>query len=269
MIGRQWCGRGCRGARVRRYEGAGVLGSGEAGFTLLELIVVVALIAVLVAAVSPSIFQRIAEDRVTDTQAEARALHEAMVGDPASNQFGFVGDIGRLPASFQELVQRGSLPSYTTSTVREVGMGWRGPYVNVGTSPDDYLIDAFGRPYTGAPTGQVRSAGPDGVSGNADDIVYPPAPPVISGTVNVTVKTILKDKTVVDPVGYRVDLFYASNGSQAVLSDTAPPFSFTDVPMGLHAVRVVKTSNPGAGNVAAEDTIVVRPGSATALEIWF
>jgi general secretion pathway protein G len=254
MIGTRRCGE----ARV-----------GDAGFTLLELIVVVALIAVLVAAVSPSIFQRIADDRVTDTQVEARALYEAIVGDPARNQFGFVGDIGRLPNSFQELVERGSLPSYTTNTVREVGMGWRGPYVNIGTSPDDYLTDGFGQPYTGAATGQVRSAGPDGISGNADDIVYPPAPPVVSGTVNVTVKTILKNKTVVDPDGYRVDLYYASNGSQAVLSDTVPPFSFANVPIGLHAVRVVKTSNPGAGDVVAEDTVVVRPGSATALELWF
>lgn len=239
------------------------------GFTLLELVVVIAVIAVLVAAVSPSLFQQIAEDRVLDTQREARALYEAMVGDPASSQFGFVGDIGRLPNTFRELAEPGGLPSYSTNTVRNVGMGWRGPYVNTGTSADDYLNDAFGRPYSGASTGQVRSAGPDGVSGNEDDIVYPPAPPVISGTVNVTVKTLAGNKTIVDPANYRVELYYASDGREASLSDTSAPFSFTNVPMGVHAVRVVKTNNPGAGNVVAQDTIVVRPGSATVAELWF
>ena len=100
-----------------------------------------------------------------------------MVGKPGDGRFGFVGDIGRLPASFQELAQPGGLPAYTTSTTRGIGMGWRGPYVNIGTSANDYLTDAFGRAYTGASSGQVRSAGPDGVAGNADDIVYPPAAP--------------------------------------------------------------------------------------------
>ena len=41
-------------------------------------------------------------------------------------------------------------------------MGWKGPYINVGDTKDDFLTDAFNRPYDGAATGQVRSAGPDG-----------------------------------------------------------------------------------------------------------
>ena len=48
---------------------------------------------------------------------------------------------------------------------------------------NDYLTDAFGRAYICAASGQVRSAGPDGVLGTADDIVYPPAAPTITGTV--------------------------------------------------------------------------------------
>jgi type II secretory pathway pseudopilin PulG len=226
--------------------------------------------AILAAAVAPSFVQDIGESRIEATQAEARVLHEAMVGTPSSGtQFAFVGDIGRLPKTFQELVQPGGLPGYTTNTVRSVGMGWRGPYVNTGTSANDYLTDGFGRPYTGASTGQVRSAGPDGIANNADDIVYPPSAPDIDGDVTVTVKTVQGQKTIVDPANYRVDLYYASNGAQAMVSDNAAPFSFANIPMGVHAVRVVRTANPGNGNVVSQDTIVVRPGSTTAVELWF
>jgi general secretion pathway protein G len=241
----------------------------SSGFTLLELVVVITVIGILVAAVTPAVVQRIMDSRIEETRVEAQSLYDGMVGKPAESRFGFVGDLGRLPTSFNELAQRGSLPAYTTSTTRGVGMGWRGPYVNIGTTAGDYLTDAFGRAYTGASSGQVRSAGSDGVAGNADDIVYPPSAPTIAGTVTATVKTITSGKTIVDPAGYRVDLFYANGGVESSLADTAAPFSFSNVPMGVHAIRVVKTVNPQAGAVVAQDTIVVRPSNTTAVELWF
>jgi general secretion pathway protein G len=239
------------------------------GFTLLELVVVIAVIGILVAAVTPAVVQRVMDGRIDETRVEVRSLSEGMVGKPGESSFGFVGDLGRLPTSFSELAQQGGLPAFTTSTTRGVGMGWRGPYVNIGTSAADYLTDAFGRAYTGASSGQVRSAGPDGVSGNADDIVYPPAAPVIRGTVTATVKTMNGAVTLVDPAGYRVDLYYANGGVESSIVDAAAPFSFSNVPMGVHAIRVVRTINPGAGTVVAQDTIVVRPSSTTAAELWF
>jgi general secretion pathway protein G len=238
------------------------------GFTLLELVVVITVIGILVAAVAPSVMQRMVDDRVLGTRSEAEAILDAILGDTSANSFGFVGDIGRLPTALNELTVIGSLPAYTTATTRNIGMGWRGPYINAGTSADDYLTDAFGRAYIYA-AGRVRSAGVDGVANNADDIVYPPSAPVVTGDVTVTVKTIQGSKTIVDPTGYRVDLYFSNNGGQASLSDTAGPYSFTNVPMGFHAVLVVKTSNPLAGTVVAQDTIVVRASGTTAAELWF
>jgi hypothetical protein len=83
------------------------------------------------------------------------------------------------------------------------------------------------------------------------------------------VKTIIDGKTLVDPSGCRVDLFYATGGVESTLADTAVPFIFSHVPMGVHAIRVVKTVNLQAGSVVALDTIVVRPSSTTAVELWF
>jgi general secretion pathway protein G len=243
--------------------------SSAAGFTLIEMVVVLAVIGILAASVTPAMVQRVLDARIAATAAEAQALHEAIVGDGSDTRFGFVGDIGRMPNSFAELVQRGSLPAYGTSTTRSVGMGWRGPYVNIGATPADYAVDAFGRPYTGASSGQVRSAGPDGAANTGDDIVYPPSVPVVSGTVTVTVRTVTGRKTVVDPAGYRVELYYAQNGGEADVSDSSAPFTFTNVPMGMHAIRVLKSANPNSGTVVSQDTVVVRPNGTTAAELWF
>jgi general secretion pathway protein G len=245
----------------------------EPGFSLLELVVVITVLGILAGAISPVVVQQILDARIEATRAEARLLHEAMLGQPAQGVFGFVGDLGRLPNTFQELAQPGALPLFGTAGFRGVGMGWRGPYVNSGSSATDYLTDAFGRSYTGAPSGQVRSPGPDGIANNADDIVYPPAAPTVTGTVSVTVNETsgspTNPKITVDPAGYRVDLYYTVNGAEASVSDAAAPFVFTGVYQGPHAVRVVRTANPGAGTVVSQTTITVRPGSTTAAELWF
>jgi hypothetical protein len=242
---------------------------GASGFTLLELIVIVAVLAILAAAVTPAVMQQILDTRIETTQDETRVLYEAMVGPPTGEtRFGFAGDIGRLPNSFRELVQPSGLPLYTTNTVRSVGMGWRGPYVNTGTSSGDAFTDGFGRPYT-IESGQVSSAGPDGIAGNADDIVYPPFPPTVTGDVSVSLKEMQGNKVTTDPSGYRVDLYYALNGVEAVVSDTGVPYTFSGVPIGLHAVRVVKTSNPKSGSIVVEDIVVVRAGSTAVIELWF
>ncbi len=183
-------------------------------------------------------------------------------------RFGFVGDIGRLPNTLAELAAQSGLPSYSTTNIRSIGMGWRGPYINSGTSATDYQRDAFGRLFV-LNSGQVRSYGPDGIANNTDDIVYPPTAPVVTGTVAITVKTIVSGKTVVDPANYRVDLYYANGGTQAVVSDASAPFTFANVPMGLHAARVIKTNNPNNGSTMVEDTVVVRPGTTNAAELWF
>jgi prepilin-type N-terminal cleavage/methylation domain-containing protein len=241
----------------------------SSGFTLIELVVVLAVIGILTATVTPAVVQRVVDARAAATLSEVQTLHEAIVGDHRQSRFGFVGDIGRMPNNFQELVQRGSLPSYTTNTTRGIGMGWRGPYINAGASPTDYAFDGFGRPYTGASSGQVRSAGADGVANTPDDIVYPPSPAAVTGHVTVTTKTIAFGRTRVDLSGYYVELLYALNGNEAEVRDSNAPFTFANVPIGIHAVRVIKSSNPNSGSVVSQDTIVVRPGSTVAAELWY
>ncbi len=229
-----------------------------------------AVIAILATAMAPAIVQRILDQRVEATRDEERLIYEAIAGrqDQPGN-FGFTGDIGRFPQSFAELTQPQGLPLYTTATQGNVGVGWRGPYINTGDTADDYLNDAFGHPYTGSSLGQVRSAGPDGIAGNADDIVYPPSAPTATGRLLVTVKTSSGNKTQTDPSGYGVVLYFATNGTETSISDATSPFAFENVPIGLHCVQVVKQSNPQAGSIVAQQTISIYGGRTTTVELWF
>ena len=244
-----------------------------AGFTLIEVTVVLAVLAILAAAITPMMLQRLVDAKVEATRQEAKLLSEAILGRAdAPGSVGFFGDMGRWPAAFEELLRpMPGTPLFTTATFRSVGMGWKGPYINTGSSGDDALDDAFGRRYRGAATGQVRSAGPDGLFDTADDIVYPPAPPNPGGRLMVTVKRMAAEDNsyTLDPAGYTVRLFYSNNGQEAFLDDAVAPFVFENVPQGIHAIAVLRMKSDPPPAVA-QDTIQVPGNGATKLvELMF
>jgi hypothetical protein len=238
------------------------------GFTLLEITVIVAVLAILAAAITPMILQQIVDAKMDTTRKEAKLLHEAIVGRAdVVGSFGFFGDMGRFPKDFKELLR--AAPGtflFQTETFRNVGMGWKGPYVNAGDSKDDMLVDAFGREYKGAATGHIRSAGPDGVFDTEDDIVYPPKAPVPFGRLMVTVKRMAAEDIsyTLDPPGYTVRLFYSNNGQEAFVDDAIAPFIFENVPQGVHAIVVLRMKKDPPQPVV-QDTIQVFGGGATKL----
>jgi len=240
----------------------------SAGFTLIEITVILAVLAILAAAITPMVLQQLVDAKVDATRTEARLLNEAMLGRPdVAGSFGFFGDMGRWPVSFEELLRPApGTPLFTTATFRNVGIGWKGPYLNTGGSGDDVLIDAFGRPYRGAATGQVSSAGPDGLFDTADDIVYPPARPNPGGRLMVTVKRMAAEDSgyTLDPAGYTVRLYYSNSGQEAFLDDPVAPFVFENVPQGVHAIVVLRMkSDPPLA--VAQDTVQVFGSGATRL----
>lgn len=242
-----------------------------AGFTLIEIVIILAVLTILATAITPALLQQVTDRKIESTRAEARILYEAIAGrSDVPGQFGFVGDMGRLPLSFEELLRPGTTANlYTTATFRNVGMGWKGPYINTGDTKDDLLNDAFGRPYGGVTTGQIRSAGPDGIMENEDDIVYPPHIPSIRGRVMVTVKRMAAEDQsfTVDPPGYEVRLYYSDNGQQRFLADNIAPFVFENIPQGIHAIEVNRLKRD---QIVVQDTIQSFGGGATKLvELFF
>jgi general secretion pathway protein G len=241
------------------------------GFTLIEVVVIVAVLAILAAAIAPSILRQVVDAKVTVSRSSAKAIYEAMAGrSDVKGSYGFLGDMGRVLTRADELVRPPvGAPTYDAGrTFRGVGVGWKGPYVAEGESKEELLTDGWGREYHVTPYGQVCSAGPDGVYDNQDDVVYPPEPPKLGSRVTVTVKREHAEGggSTADPTGYEVRLYYSNNGREAFLSATRAPFVFDNIHPGLHAIAVVRTSS---GQVVAQDTIEVHANSTKLVELFF
>lgn len=146
------------------------------GFTLIEIIVVMAIMSILVGVLTPLVYRTWDDSKIATTSERMAALKMAIAGDPKLYQqgirshYGFVGDIGALPDNLDDLV------ADSTSWA-----DWNGPYLN-GFNADDFKLDAWGHDLAYAVqsppllvsgeevVATLRSAGPDGNFGSSDDI---------------------------------------------------------------------------------------------------
>lgn len=151
--------------------------SRKSGFTLIEVIVVVAIVAIMAGIMIPMVYRVWESNDEELTRERMRALKVALVGDSRLVQngvrthFGYAGDIGQLPSSLDNLVVNG-----------DGAANWSGPYLPAGFDPSAYGQDAWGRAIEYATAtdaagrraaATLRSAGPDGVSGTGDDLNDP------------------------------------------------------------------------------------------------
>ncbi len=120
---------------------------GQAGFTLLELLVVTAILGLIAYAALDSVAQDTSPIRYDDTRIKLASIRNAVLGTPPASQSlgttGFIADMGRVPENPQELM---TMPggsgvavtawhldidaSTTPSTGTGLGVGWRGPYLH-------------------------------------------------------------------------------------------------------------------------------------------
>ena len=132
----------------RRTRGASRRGS-RAGFTLIEILMVVVIIGILVAVVMPRIGGRVKQSNIA--AARASIANIALAVDM------YEVDNGVYPPTLQSLITKGS------------EMNWNGPYLRDGRMPIDPWGTAFS--YTPKENGyEIRSAGPDAQTGSGDDI---------------------------------------------------------------------------------------------------
>jgi len=137
----------------------------QKGFSLIEIIVVMAIVAVLAGIMVPFAYKAWESADIDTTKERMNALKKAMVGDNRLVQngvrtdFGFVGKQGQLPAALADLVTGG--------------------YIGAGFDPAKVLKDAWGEDIQYTPvsdSGRVVSAtitskGADRTLYTADDIV--------------------------------------------------------------------------------------------------
>ncbi len=149
------------------------------GFTLAEMVIVIAVVAILAALITPLAVNQITQKRFDACREELGNLKIAICGDPRllesgnRTSFGFVGDIGILPRSLDDLLSATADPALpiplSSSSAVGITWGWRGPYIGD-------IIDPWGRQYqysnvaVGFLAGRIWSMGPDGNSGSADDL---------------------------------------------------------------------------------------------------
>jgi general secretion pathway protein G len=134
--------------------------SAEAGFTLVEMLVVITIIGLIMGLVGPRVLSYLSDSKVKTAKIQIQGFSSALDL--------FYLDSGRYPTSNEGLSALTQKPSGATT--------WNGPYLNGGSVPND----PWGRPYVYKVPGQhgpyeVVSLGPDGqsdltVAGNTPDV---------------------------------------------------------------------------------------------------
>lgn len=141
-------------------------GQSEAGFTLIELVIVIVTLGILAAVAIPKFADIADSSRVSATTQEMLTLKRAIVGNPAvvaggkHTDRGFEGDVGFVPNRLEDLVSKPDSVALYNPLTR---LGWNGPYID--SAAGDYLSDAWNTNYVYMPGSRlIRSLGSDTIS---------------------------------------------------------------------------------------------------------
>ena len=123
---------------------------GRAGFTLIEILVVIAVLAMLAALVAPNVFQHVGTAKDATARSQIELLGAALDSYRLDN--------GRYPTTDQGLEALWEPP-----TIQPLPSNWRGPYLRKSVPEDPW-----GNPYIYISPGEVNPRGYDLLSLGAD-----------------------------------------------------------------------------------------------------
>jgi len=251
---------------MRRPDADAAASKARAGFSLIEILVAISLIAIVAGALAPAGIRSLRAAQAEKTRARMDAALRGLIGDPERGDFGYLGDLGALPASLNDLNDGAGKPAYALNATDGVGYGWAGPYAPTLAIAGVALVDAWGMPFQYTGSAQLRSAGPDRAFASADDLVRPPLALATTGNLVVTVLGIPSGGgTPIQLDTARVDVFVASSNAgvrneQALAG--AGPYTATNLHLGLHALRAVGLG-AWAGAPVVRDVVAIKRGASS------
>ncbi len=138
----------------------------QAGFTLIELVMIIVVLGVLAAVAIPKLGDVTENSKITATKKELLALKVAISGNPdavAGGKYidrGFEGDVGFAPSLLQDLVTK---PDSVSPYNKLTSLGWNGPYID--STEGNYLKDSWSVDYAYQPSSRriISSGGSDSI----------------------------------------------------------------------------------------------------------
>lgn len=122
-------------------------------FTLIEVMVVMAIISVLAGIMMPAVWKFWENEEIATTRERMRELKKAMVGDRSLVQngvrthYGFVGDFGELPFdNLSSCAFKFLNSSDDMAGSRYDAANWSGRYLSSSSDSNNYAVDAWGKP---------------------------------------------------------------------------------------------------------------------------
>lgn len=228
----------------------------RAAFSIIELMLALMVLAIL-AQVSVTYFSDTSDgQRFEQTRQKVDTLRSAILGDDTVDNegrrknFGYHGDMGKLPSTLSDLVAQGAQNAWSFSTYHGFGSGWRGPYVHSGfTGGAAVTHDEWGKTFvysTALNPPSLTSLGADnkaGGTGTDSDIQTQ----FSFAQRMATVKGIVAMNNV-RLSNQSVQIRYPSAVSslqtfQTQVSDANGYFTFSSIPFGVRSLMI---TGPGA-----------------------
>ncbi len=230
------------------------------GFTMIELVLVIAVIGIITSVATVKLFSSLETSRFEATKTEMQSLAYAITGNPevytdgARSDFGYVGDIGSLPPNLDALA---SNPGYST---------WDGPYIKADFGSNDFKQDSWDVDYIYSDT-LLRSTGS---GANIDKLFVSRSSDLISNSVTGFLLDANSEMPgVVFNDSISINLIYpdgsGGNATTSINPNANGEFSFSGIPVGNHTLRVIYIPESDT----ADFSLCVMPAGDTKIEILF